>query len=321
MAPRRRPDTSHTTTERTHDAGVSGLLDGEGGLSRHALVIAALVGVVLVVGGAVATGGLGLGPVSENGGDGAGTGGSDGGLDGGGQAEVDGGSDPVDTGTPSRERESTPEASSFEPPVDTAALQRGHRASLEGAGSFTYRQSYRTRSETMDLGPNRSVTARFDLRTGTSNVTTVLEDGLVATTYGEGEETYERTVYPSGRVEYGSPTDPSGADAYLDSSLLGDLRNFDLLVHRTNASGHVYTVNGADNVSDAAFGGSGEDIVGFDFVAVVGSDGVLRSYDYRATVETDGGETYTLRASGRLVDRGTTTVGEPSWLETARERA
>ena len=142
-------------------------------------------------------------------------------------------------------------------------------------------------------------------------------DGQTRTAYRAGAEKYERIEYQTGDVEYRTPDRDMSAVSYVNSSILGELETADV-EHRETDTGHLYTADGAEAVSDGFLGIGGDSIRSFEFEVAVSDRGVFRQSSYRVEIETDTGSN-TVSSSIETRDVGTTEMSEPRWLDEARE--
>lgn len=274
--------TAPTQPEKSQNQASSGAIS-----SRRAL--GAVIGILLLVavGGVVASGFLG-GTLDDV-------------LDG--------------TGGPTGEGEIATEA--FEPPVNSTVLREAHRDGLNAAGSFTIVEEY-TVEGTGTERPLRdeTITSSFDLKNNQSLVE-ISANEYQMTAYHTGTEKYARTEGPSGEPQYQIPDRVVSPKPYLDSNILGELETMDV-DHRKTESGHVYTANGVDAVSEGFLNGDVDSFRSFEFEAVVSDQGVLEEIYYQIEIENSG-EIITVTRSVNITEVGTTTVREPAWLDAARE--
>lgn len=259
-------------------------MSSEGGISRRALTVAIVIGLLVVAGGVVASGAL-----------------------------TESGTDLLDkTGS-----ENGIPTQAFETPVNSTALRQGHSDTVNEAGSFTFEQEYRVESTGTD-GPSvdETVTATFDLESEQSLIEISTAD-FSQTIYGSGSERYAQFDDSSGDPSYQIPDQGPDPDRYLNSNILGELETMDV-EHQETDAGHVYTASGVDAVPDGFLDADVSSFQSFEFEAVVSDQGVLKEFSYQVEIE-EGSEVITVTRSGELTEIGTSEVSEPMWLDDARQ--
>ncbi|MEF8777883.1 MAG: hypothetical protein V5A36_03125 [Natronomonas sp.] len=271
----------------------------ESGVSRRILGIAIVIGILIAVGGVVASG-LVSDPVDD--------------------ALGNGGGDSVaksDTENGSSMMESDIPREAFTPPINSTALREANVEELEAAGSFTVVDEFSVESESSEI-PSRenTFTSTYDL--DNARVLTVFStDDRRVISYQQETEKYQRIEYSSGETEYGIPDRDLTADPFTESEILNEFEAIDL-EHRETDDGHVYTANGVDAVSGEFLGGDSDSFRAFEFEAVVSDRGTLTSFSFRIDAEEDDGSMTVITRAVEIKEVGTTEVRDPSWLAEAR---
>ncbi|MEF8979890.1 MAG: hypothetical protein V5A39_13650 [Haloarculaceae archaeon] len=216
-------------------------------------------------------------------------------------------------------------------PVYPAPLENGstiadaHAAELESADSFTYRDTTRIRVNGT-LETNRSTVARFDTDTGAELVERHSDRAGRYTVYGDGAgSSYERHAPPAGAVRYGQPL--SGAarvSQYRNpgiAPLLGDVEyTYQGTTRLDGVRVHEYAATTPEQIGGVVGEDTDPDVDTTVNVRVfISTDGVVRRM--RILVDQrDGTRTRTLNSTLAYTAVGETSVPEPGWLETARNR-
>lgn len=217
-------------------------------------------------------------------------------------------------------------------PVYPAPLEDGqsivdaHAAELEAAGSFTYRDTTRIRvNGTLEV--NQTTLALFDSDSGAVLVERYSDRAGRRLVYGDGAgATYERLEPPDGAVRYGQPLSGAArASRYRTpgiTSLLGDVEyTYEGTTRLDGVRVHEYAATSPDQVEGAiardATGPAVETTV--DVRVFISADGVVRRMTVRM-VQRDGARTRALNSTLAYTAIGETTVPEPDWLGTARNR-
>lgn len=217
-------------------------------------------------------------------------------------------------------------------PVYPAPLENGstvadaHAAELESAGSFTYRDTTRIRVNGT-LETNRSTVARFDTDTGAGLVERYSDRAGRYAVYGDGAgSSYERHTPPAGAVRYGQPLSGSArVSRYRNpgiASLLGNIEYTYRGASRLDGDRvHEYAATSPEQIEGVVGGDTtGPDVDTSVAVRVfISNDGVVRQMRIQLD-QRDGPRTRTLNATLAYTDVGETSVPEPGWVETARNR-
>lgn len=200
---------------------------------------------------------------------------------------------------------------------------RGHRTALVDDGSFTI--SYRA---TLLTGDGQSAISAVR----TTNVTR--ERGYEAMNISNGPV---RERFVDNGTEY-VRTDPIGGDAYYNrsSDVVYDPRTYtatELLrpalenvtyknaerIERANRTFFRYRVSRVQNLQ-SLLGSSVNpaNVTSFDAAMIVAADGSIQRVGYQATVDR-GGEEFTVQVRIDLVRQGGVNLGEPAWLDEAKQ--
>lgn len=218
------------------------------------------------------------------------------------------------------------------PPVYPAPLDDGsaivdaHAAELESAGSFTYRDTTRIRVNGT-LQVNRTTVALFDTETGAALVVRHSDRAGRFTVYDDGAGTsYERHEPPVGPVRYGQPL--SGATTvsrYREpgiAPLLGDVEyTYRGTTRLDGVRVHEYAATSSEQLAGVLGPDTADPDVDttVDVRAFISADGVVRRMTV-LIVQRDGARTRALNSTLTYTAVGETTVPEPDWLGTARNR-
>ncbi len=212
------------------------------------------------------------------------------------------------------------------PLADGDAIAATHAAELEAAGNFTSRATTRI-SVNGSLQVNRTTVARLNTDASTALVDRYSDRVGRITVYGDGAGgTYERQAPTRGPVRFGQPlasaTMPSQYRRPGIAPLLGDVdysyrgvtRVDGVRVHEYAATspGQLDGIIGQDETGSAVTST-------VDVRVFITPEGVVR--ELTLLVEQRGTDrTRTLNSSLRFSAVGQTTVPEPDWLPTARQR-
>lgn len=217
-------------------------------------------------------------------------------------------------------------------PVYPAPLENGsaiadaHATELGSAGSFTYHDTTRIRVNGT-LETNRSTVARFDTGTGAALVDRYSDRAGRLTVYGDGAgSSYERQVPPDGPVRYGQPLSGAAqASRYRNPGIASLLSDINYTYQGTTRLGGVRVHEYAATTPEQIGGVVGQDKTGSDVNTTVdvrvfiSADGVVRRM--RILIDQrDGTRTRTLNSTLAYTAVGETSVPEPDWLGTARNR-
>ena len=204
----------------------------------------------------------------------------------------------------------------------SVALQ-SHRTALVDSGSFTI--SYRATLLTSD-GQSAITAVR------TTNVTQ--QRGYEATNISNGPV---RERFVDNGTAY-VRTDPVDGDAYYNrsSSVVYDPRRYTATelvrpalenvtyknaerIERANRTFFRYRVSRVENLQ-SLLGSSVNpaNVTSFDAAMVVAADGSIQRVGYQATVDR-GGEEFTVQVRIDLVQQGGVNLGEPAWLDEAKQ--
>jgi len=217
-------------------------------------------------------------------------------------------------------------------PVYPAPLENGstiadaHAAELESAGSFTYRDTTRIRVNGT-LEADRSTVARFDTDTGAAVIERHSDRAGRLTVYDDGAgSSYERQVPPDGPVRYGQPLSGAAQVSRYRNPGIGPLiDDINYTYQGTTRLDGVRVHEYAATTSEQISGVVGPDSTGPDVDTAVNvsvfisTDGVVRKM--RVLIDQrDGARTRTLNSTLAYTAVGETSVQEPDWLDTARNR-
>lgn len=200
---------------------------------------------------------------------------------------------------------------------------RGHRTALADSGSFTI--SYRATLLTSD-GQSAISAVR------STNVTQ--ERGYEATNISNGPV---RERFVDDGTEY-VRTDPVDGETYYNrsSGVVYDHRTYTATelvrpalenvtyknaerIERANRTFFRYRVSRVENLQ-SLLGSSVNpaNVTSFDAAMVVAADGSIQRVGYQATVDR-GGEEFTVQVRIDLVQQGGVNLGEPAWLDEAKQ--
>jgi hypothetical protein len=217
-------------------------------------------------------------------------------------------------------------------PVYPAPLENGsamadaHAAELQSAGSFTYRDTTRIRVNGT-LESNRTTVARFVTDTGVALIDRQSDRAGRLTAYSDGAGSrYERQQSPVGAVRYGQPlSGATRASRYRSpgiAPLLGDIEyTYRGTTRLDGIRVHEYAATTPAQISEAI----GRDRTGPDVNSTVdvrvfiSTDGVVRRMRLQIH-QREGTRTRRLHSTLTYTAVGETSVPEPAWLDTARNR-
>lgn len=212
------------------------------------------------------------------------------------------------------------------PLEDGSAVVDAHAAELESAGSFTYRDTTRIRVNGT-LETNRTTVALFDTETGAALVERHSDRAGRLTVYGDGAGTsYQRHAPPAGVVRYGQPL--SGAaqvSRYRTpgiAPLLGDVEyTYQGTTRLDGVRVHEYAATTPEQIAGAVgLDATGPDVdTTVDVRVFISTDGVVRRMAI-LIAQRDGTRTRALNSTLTYTAVGETSVPEPDWLGTARNR-
>jgi len=235
------------------------------------------------------------------------------------------------TATPPADATATPTATAVPLPdgygpsgVDnlTLALQN-HRTALVDAGSFTI--SYRATLLTNDGQSSISAVRTTNVSQARGYEATNISNGPVRERFVDNGTEYVRTDPVDGEVFYNRSSnavyDPR---RYTATELVRPaLENVTYKnaerVERANRTFFRYRVSRVENLQSLL--GSSVDpanVTSFDAALVVAADGSIQRVGYRATVDR-GGEEFTVQVRIDLVQQGGVNLGEPAWLDEAKQ--
>lgn len=209
---------------------------------------------------------------------------------------------------------------------DGRAIVDAHAAELEAAGSFTYRDTTRIWvNGTLEV--NRTTTALFDSDSGAVLVERHSDRAGRRLVYGDGAgASYERLEPPVGAVRYGQPLSGAARASRFRSPgitpLLGDVEyTYEGTARLDGAHVHEYAATSTDQVEGAIAGDETGPAVEttVDVRVFISEDGVVRRMTVRV-LQRDGARTRALNSTLAYATIGETSVPEPGWLETARNR-
>jgi hypothetical protein len=224
------------------------------------------------------------------------------------------------TASPTPEQSSFPSGFSATGVTDADAAVRGHVDALVDAGSF-YVQ-YNATADSENRSARIGTFQAANLTDRRAFVVTRVADGATRMQYHEGDDVYVRAIPPDGDPQY------STDETAFDPERFAGLNTVEpLLRHAEYGNATTLERNGdtiyryrAVRITDI------ESILGRDvdpgnvssFVSEfeVDADGIVRRAAYRATIDRPGG-TVTVEVRIRVLGYGSTTVGEPTWLDEA----
>ncbi len=201
-----------------------------------------------------------------------------------GSTAVDSLSDALASGPETRE--------SYTATIDTSISQNGttvvENTTVEvGAGGTAYAETVRE-----VMGPNAS---------------TVVTESYTASNVTLSRYTTMEANVSSYDATRAGVDDLTGIDGFASQ--------FEFSHEQTGDGTHRFTADSADQVVGEMPGEAVEDVS----VVVIVESGIVTDLQYDLTVSTDSG-TVEYHTDRTVIDRGSTTVTEPDWLQTARER-
>lgn len=225
------------------------------------------------------------------------------------------------TPSPTPEQSSFPAGFSSSGVTDADAAVRGHVDALVEAGSFhvVYNATADSENRSARIGTFQAA----NLTDRRAFVVTRVVDGATRMQYHEGDDVYVKEIPPDGDPEYSTDETPFDPERFAGLSTVEPLlRHAEYGEPETmeQDGDTVYRYRATEVTDIESILGRDVDprnVSSFQSAFDVGADGIVRQAAYRATIERPH-ETVTIQVRIQVLGYGTTTVGEPTWLDEAK---